>query len=196
MCLCHFAFFTDQCKNKNPPTFILKLCWFIGCNHTLVAIMKVWQKSTKTVFENHLTVQIYDKGYYIYFIIICKLGAIILCIKKLTTNWEDAGTHLIFGELVVKHLPIHYLYIWWSKVKAEVTQSCPTLCDPGDYVQPMGFSRPEYWSGQPFSLPGDLPNPGIESRSPTLQADFLPAEPPGKPCTLFKLFFSKSQSLP
>ena len=41
----------------------------------------------------------------------------------------------------------------------------------------MEFSRPEYWSGQPFTSPGDLHNPGIELRSPTLQADSLPAKP-------------------
>ena len=45
----------------------------------------------------------------------------------------------------------------------------------------MGFSRPEYWSGQPFASPGDLPNPGIEPRSPALQVDSLPAEPQGNP---------------
>ena len=45
----------------------------------------------------------------------------------------------------------------------------------------MGFSRQEYWSGLPFPSPGDLPNPGIEPRSPALQADALPSEPPGKP---------------
>ena len=45
----------------------------------------------------------------------------------------------------------------------------------------MEFSRPEYWSGYPFPSPGDLPNPGIEPRSPALQVDSLPAEPPGKP---------------
>ena len=45
----------------------------------------------------------------------------------------------------------------------------------------MGFSRKEYWSGLPFPSPGDLPNPGIEPRSPTLQADSLPTEPPVKP---------------
>ena len=45
----------------------------------------------------------------------------------------------------------------------------------------MEFSRPEYWSGLPFPSPGDLPNPGIELRSSTLQMDSLPAEPPGKP---------------
>ena len=42
----------------------------------------------------------------------------------------------------------------------------------------MGFSRQEYWSGLPFPSPGDLPNPGIELRSPVLQADALPSEPP------------------
>ena len=45
----------------------------------------------------------------------------------------------------------------------------------------MGFSRQEYWSGLPFPSPGDLPDPGIEPRSPTLEADALTSEPPGKP---------------
>ena len=44
----------------------------------------------------------------------------------------------------------------------------------------MGFSRQEYWSGLPFPSPGDLPDPGFEPRSPVLQADSLPSEPPGK----------------
>ena len=46
----------------------------------------------------------------------------------------------------------------------------------------MGFSRQEYWSGLPFSSPGHLPHPGMELRSPTLQADaftLLPSEAPG-----------------
>jgi len=45
----------------------------------------------------------------------------------------------------------------------------------------MGFSRQEYWSGLPFSSPGDLPDPGIEPRFPELQTDSLPSEPSGKP---------------
>ena len=48
----------------------------------------------------------------------------------------------------------------------------------------MAFSRPEYWSGLPGPLPGDLPNPGIEPTSlvsAALQVDSLPSEPPGKP---------------
>ena len=46
-------------------------------------------------------------------------------------------------------------------------------------IQSKEFSRPEYCSG--FPSPGDIPNPGIEPRSPTLQVDSLPAEPQGKP---------------
>ena len=46
---------------------------------------------------------------------------------------------------------------------------------------PMEFSRQEYWRGLPFLSPGDLPDPGIESQSPALQADSLLSEPPGKP---------------
>ena len=43
----------------------------------------------------------------------------------------------------------------------------------------VGFSRQGYWSGLPFSSPGDLPDPGIEPRSPALQAEALTSEPPG-----------------
>ena len=44
----------------------------------------------------------------------------------------------------------------------------------------MGFSREEYWSGYLFHSPGALPDPGIDPKSPALQADPLPFEPPGK----------------
>ena len=45
----------------------------------------------------------------------------------------------------------------------------------------MEFSKQEYWSGELSPFPGDLPNPGAEPRSPVLQADSLPSDPPGKP---------------
>ena len=61
-----------------------------------------------------------------------------------------------------------------------LAQSCPTLCNPRT-IQSMKFSRLEYWSGLPFPSSGDRPNPGSEPRSPTLQADSLPADPTGKP---------------
>ena len=43
----------------------------------------------------------------------------------------------------------------------------------------MGFSKQEYWNGLPSPSPGDLPDPGIEPRSPALQADALTSEPGG-----------------
>ena len=45
----------------------------------------------------------------------------------------------------------------------------------------MEFSRQEYWSGLPFLSPGDLPDPGIEPRSPVLQVDSILSEPLGSP---------------
>ena len=51
----------------------------------------------------------------------------------------------------------------------------------------MEFSRQEYWSGQPFPSPGDLPHPGIKPRSPAVQADSLPSEPPGNRRVYVKL---------
>ena len=76
-----------------------------------------------------------------------------------------------------------------------VTQSCPTLRPWTVALAPlsMGFSRQEYWSGLPFPSPGDLSNPWIKPRSPTLQADSLPAEPQGK--TLGWLIHSVLNSL-
>ena len=73
-----------------------------------------------------------------------------------------------------------YLHIMKSEVL--VTQLCPTLWPQGLRLQSMGFSRHEYSSGLPFSSLGDLPHPGVKPESPTLQADSLWSEPPGKPC--------------
>ena len=67
----------------------------------------------------------------------------------------------------------------------KVTQSCPTLCNPMDCsllqssVHKILQAR-IYWSGLPFPSPGRLPDPGIEPRSPALQANSLPSEPLGK----------------
>ena len=66
-----------------------------------------------------------------------------------------------------------------------VPQSCLTLCDPRDYSLPGSYvygifqARILEWVAFPFSR--ELPNQGIEPRSPALQADSLPSEPPGKP---------------
>ena len=71
------------------------------------------------------------------------------------------------------------------KKEREVAQSCLTLCDPmncslpGPSVHGILQARVLEWGA--ISSPGDLPDPGIELRSPALQADALPSEPPGKP---------------
>ena len=77
-----------------------------------------------------------------------------------------------------------------SESESEVTKSCPTLWDPM-YCSPqafpsMGFPRQEYWSSLPFPSLGDLPDPGVELRSPTLQADSLPSEPPRTPIFIIR----------
>ena len=66
------------------------------------------------------------------------------------------------------------------KVKVKVSHRVRLFVTPWT-MQYMEFSRPESWSGKPFLSPGDLPNPGIEPRSPILQADSLLAEPQGSP---------------
>ena len=74
----------------------------------------------------------------------------------------------------------------WKKLKVKVKSfSCfrhfATPRTVAHQAPPsMEFSRQEYWSGLPFPSPGDLPDPGIQPRSPALWADALPSEPPGK----------------
>ena len=59
--------------------------------------------------------------------------------------------------------------------------SQPHGLQPSRLLCLCGFSRQEYWSGLPCPSPGDLPNPGIEPKSPTLQGHSLPAEPQKTP---------------
>ena len=67
----------------------------------------------------------------------------------------------------------------------------PHELQPSRLLCPWEFSRQAYWSGLPCPPPGDLLNPGIESRSSTLQVNSWPSEPPGKPRNvLYVLIFS------
>ena len=65
-----------------------------------------------------------------------------------------------------------------------VAKSCPALANPWTIAcqgpLSMGFSRQAYSSGLSFPSPEDLTNPGIEPRSPALQADSLLTELQGK----------------
>ena len=62
-----------------------------------------------------------------------------------------------------------------------VAKSCPTLCDPMNCSPPGSSVHGDSPGKNTCPPPGDLPNPGTEPRSPELQADSLPSEPPGKP---------------
>ena len=73
-----------------------------------------------------------------------------------------------------------------SEVKLLVTQLCLTLCDPMDY-SPHGSSVHGIFQARILewvTISGDLPDPGIKLRSPALEADSLPSEPPEKPWPL------------
>ena len=111
---------------------------------------------------------------------------------------------------IINYLPINFFLREKARKIAEsqvphgqdtpVTKTCAYVCpqllqlyltlhDPMDCSQPAplstGFSRQEYWNGLPRPPP-DLPDPRIKPASPmspVLQADSLPAEPPGKPLT-------------
>ena len=57
----------------------------------------------------------------------------------------------------------------------------PHGLQPARLLCPCEFSRQEYESGLPCPPPGNLPNPGMEPKTPTLHVDSLQSEPPGKP---------------
>ena len=82
-----------------------------------------------------------------------------------------------------------------------VSQSCPTLCNPCNFLQltvacqsplSMEFSRQEYWRGLPFPSPGDLCNSGTEPGYPALKAD---SEPAGSPLSILSLQQFSNKSL-
>ena len=101
------------------------------------------------------------------------------------SSWSSDQTISCIGKWILYHWATGKP-ICECAVLCLVTQLCPTLCDPmngsppGSSVRGDSLGR-EYGSGLPCPSPGDRPNPGIEPRSPALQVDSLPSEPPGKP---------------
>ena len=82
-----------------------------------------------------------------------------------------------FGYFTTSPIAITHIFPMYV-----VAQSCPSLATP--WTAPCqvplstAFSRQEYWNELPCPPPGDVSNPGIEPRSPSLQADSLSIEPP------------------
>ena len=100
-------------------------------------------------------------------------------------HWSDLAAaacirlYKLWNEVLYSTLcPLHF-------VPKKVKLLCPvrlfvTSMTADCQVPPsMGFSRQEYWCWLPFPAPGDFPNPGMDPRSPTLQADSLPSQPKG-----------------
>ena len=121
--------------------------------------------SSVTAYAKHLEINLqyhYLKG-------ICRSLTFLLCFRP------SKGAPYVEGLCL------------WERKKAKLPSCVRLFATPWTVAHQaplsMGFSRQGYWSGLPFPSPGDLPNPGIEPRSPALQADSLPSEPPGKPKT-------------
>ena len=89
----------------------------------------------------------------------------------------------VLNRLDDQHVQSHFSHIRLFSTPWMVTHQAPMSVE---------FSQQEYWSGLPFPSPGDLSDPGIKPRSPTLQADSLPLEPPGKPIYIISLSLSLS----
>ena len=93
-------------------------------------------------------------------------------LRKFSFAWKgQEGVRTTFPIFSVNYFVLFLIFGSGSERHSVVSDSLRS------HGLSMGFSRPEYWSGKPFPSPGDLPNPGIEPRSPALQADSLPTEP-------------------
>ena len=93
-------------------------------------------------------------------------------VKNLPAVQETQVQSLGREDLLEKEMATHSSTLAWKSPWTVAYQAAPPS---------MEFSRQEYWSGLPFSSPGDLPDSGTKPESPALQADALPSEPPGKP---------------
>ena len=94
-------------------------------------------------------------------------------------NWKVCWLHRTTHNTKQRVNVILMLYYAYLLSLVQTLQ--PYGLQPTRLLCPWRFSRQKYWSGLPFPSPGDLPNPGIEPRSPALQVDSLPSKPLGKP---------------
>ena len=118
---------------------------------------------------------------------------VFLCFFALITEEGFLISPCYSLELCIQ-MGISFLFSFAFKVKVKSLSCVWLFATPWKVTyqapQSMGFFRQEYWSGLPFPSPGDLPNPGIEPRSPALQTDALPSDPLGKPFADINLFHS------
>ena len=108
--------------------------------------------------------------------------------KILLVDTLDITEKTVLWDLLIWDICVH-IYGYCYGCGCACTLSRVPLCATPWTVNcqaplSMGFLRQEYWSGLPFPSPRDLPDPGIEPRPPSLQADSLPSEPSGKPIAM------------
>ena len=177
------------------PLLSFQICWHIECSTFTASSFRIWNSSTGILSPPvALFVVILPKAHltldYYYYIINIKISKEINsednddCISYVSYLWQNMVTHNLIWRMLYSIICYNHYFID-RKVKVKVTQSCQTLCDPhalkpARLLCPWGFSREEYWRWLPCPPSGDMPNPGIEPRSPTLEADSLPSEPPRK----------------
>ena len=114
-----------------------------------------------------------------------------LTIRKLPLKITQCSYFLIccLGNTVVIDISAFLPTVKWVKSLNRVQLFATPWTVACQAPPSMEFSRQEYWTGLPFPSPGDLPDPGIKPGSPTLQADALPSEPPGKSHLYYKKCF-------
>ena len=108
--------------------------------------------------------------------------------------WDGPQTSVLYSNPPVDSDSRSSVWITDIKFMSHITLCCCLVVSDCFVVPwtiayqaplPRGFPRQEYWSGLPFSSPGDLPDPGIEPTSPALADEFFTTEPPGKPHMTF-----------
>ena len=144
------------------------------------------------------------KGFVSFFTPFCKpaaaksLQSLLTLCDPIDGSPPGSATPGILQRRTLEWVAISFSSAWKWKMKVKSLSCVQLLATPwtAAYQAPlsMGFSRQECWSGLPFPSPGDLPDPGIEPRSPALQADALPSEPPGQFWTLSSSFLFPSFS--
>ena len=187
--------------------WVFQICWHIECSTFIASSFRIWNSSTGipslpvALFvvmlpKDHLTSHSRMSG-----------SRWVITPSWLSGSWRSFlysssvySCHLFLissASVRFYHFcpllspSLHDMFPWclsfsWRDlcVPCLVTHLCPTLWPHGQRslagYSPWGFSRPG-WNGFPCPPPGDLPNPGIEPRSPASQVDSLPSEPSGKP---------------
>ena len=112
-------------------------------------------------------------------------------ISHFYSMWENVCVYIICMCVCVCVCVCVYIWLMLGHVQLFVTPYTVALQAPLS----RRFMRQEYWSGLPYPSPGDLPHPGIELRSPALQADSLPLSHLGSPMHIYIYIYKSNKIL-